>query len=94
MNPRAMKKAIAIIQIDAFPKPTIAFSIGTVFVKTVKAKAIIETPPIGSGRVIHAMIVATNKANICQPATGTAAGLIGVINHKIKPIITGQMNPL
>ena len=89
-----MKNAIAIIQIEAFPKPTIAFSIGTVFVNTVKANATIDTPPIGNGRVIHAMIVATNKANICQPATGTAAGLIGVINHKIRPTITGQMNPL
>ena len=88
-----MKKAMAIIQIELFPKPKIALSIGKVPVKTVRAKARIETPPIGRGRVMQAMIVPTKRANMCQPATGTAAGFIGVSSHKMTPTITGQIKP-
>ena len=44
--------------------------------------------------VIVGLIIwlATNKANICQPATEIATGLSGVANQIIKPTITGTIN--
>ena len=84
---------MAIIQIAALPKPKIALSMGTVLVRTVRAKAMIDTPPMGRGRVMQAMMVATKRANMCQPATGMPAGLKLVSPHKIRPTMSGRTKP-
>ncbi|GET15205.1 hypothetical protein SN4111_14670 [Ligilactobacillus agilis] len=66
---------------------------GTVLVRTVRAKAMIDTPPMGRGRVMQAIMVATKRANMCQPATGMPAGLKLVKLHRTRPTIRGRTKP-
>ena len=53
-----------------------------------------DTPAIGRGLVMQAMIVARKMANICQPATVMVAGRRGVSRKSPIPMIKGQMKPL
>ncbi|GET17616.1 hypothetical protein NB11A_19070 [Ligilactobacillus agilis] len=53
----------------------------------------IDTPPMGRGRVMQAIMVATKRANMCQPATGMPAGLKLVKLHRTRPTMRGRIKP-